>query len=116
MTPRIGFYGDDFTGATDTLAVATRAGLRTLLFLRVPTRAELDAAGPLDCVGIAGIDFVKDDEVCANPVHAPIADRVREVMARVRRYRDRRGRLVMVAFNITDDLDAMRRHAELVER
>jgi uncharacterized protein YgbK (DUF1537 family) len=43
LTPRIGFYGDDFTGATDTLAVATRAGLRTLLFLRVPTRAELDA-------------------------------------------------------------------------
>lgn len=55
MTPRIGFYGDDFTGATDTLAVATRAGLRTLLFLRVPTRAELEAAGPLDCVGVAGI-------------------------------------------------------------
>ena len=55
MTPRIGFYGDDFTGATDTLAVATRAGLRTLLFLRVPTRAEVEASGPLDCVGIAGI-------------------------------------------------------------
>jgi ribulose-bisphosphate carboxylase large chain len=64
----------------------------------------------------AGIDFVKDDEVCANPVHAPIVDRVHEVMAHVRRYQDRRGRLVMVAFNITDDLDAMRRHAELVER
>jgi uncharacterized protein YgbK (DUF1537 family) len=55
LTPRIGFYGDDFTGATDTLAVATRAGLRTLLFLRVPTRGDLEAAGPLDCVGIAGI-------------------------------------------------------------
>jgi uncharacterized protein YgbK (DUF1537 family) len=55
LTPRIGFYGDDFTGATDTLAVATRAGLRTLLFLRVPTRREIEAAGLLDCVGIAGV-------------------------------------------------------------
>ena len=43
-------------------------------------------------------------------------ERVRAVMAEVRRYRERSGRPVMVAFNITDDLDAMRRHAELVER
>jgi ribulose-bisphosphate carboxylase large chain len=64
----------------------------------------------------AGVDFIKDDEVCANPAHAPLAERVRAVMAEVRRYRERSGRPVMVAFNITDDLDAMRRHAELVER
>jgi ribulose-bisphosphate carboxylase large chain len=64
----------------------------------------------------AGIDFVKDDEVCADPAHAPLAERVRAVMAEVRRYQDRSGRRVMVAFNITDDVDAMRRHAELVER
>ncbi|MFP3605475.1 ribulose-bisphosphate carboxylase large subunit family protein [Paraburkholderia sp. SIMBA_053] len=64
----------------------------------------------------AGVDFIKDDEVSANPAHAPLAERVRAVMAEVRRYRERSGRPVMVAFNITDDLDAMRRHAELVER
>ncbi|MFM0341646.1 ribulose-bisphosphate carboxylase large subunit family protein [Paraburkholderia fungorum] len=64
----------------------------------------------------AGVDFIKDDEVCANPAHAPLAERVRAVMSEVRRYRERSGRLVMVAFNITDDLDAMRRHAELVEQ
>ena len=64
----------------------------------------------------AGIDFIKDDEVCANPVHAPLAERVKAVMARVRKFQDRAGRRVMVAFNITDDIDAMRRHAELVER
>ena len=64
----------------------------------------------------AGIDFIKDDEVCANPVHAPLAERVKAVMARVRQFQDRAGRRVMVAFNITDDIDAMRRHAELVER
>ncbi|OLL28032.1 ribulose 1,5-bisphosphate carboxylase [Burkholderia sp. SRS-W-2-2016] len=64
----------------------------------------------------AGIDFIKDDEVSANPEHAPLAERVRAVMAEVRAYRERSGRPVMVAFNITDDLDAMRAHAELVER
>lgn len=64
----------------------------------------------------SGLDFVKDDEVNANSDHAPIADRVREVMARVRRHQDRTGKRVMVAFNITDDIDAMRRHADLVER
>ncbi|MDE1184273.1 ribulose-bisphosphate carboxylase large subunit family protein [Paraburkholderia sp.] len=64
----------------------------------------------------AGVDFIKDDEVCANPQHAPLAARVRAVMAEVRAYRERSGRSVMVAFNITDELDAMRRHAELVER
>ncbi|WP_233834009.1 ribulose-bisphosphate carboxylase large subunit family protein [Paraburkholderia sp. ZP32-5] len=63
----------------------------------------------------AGVDFIKDDEVCANPVHAPLGERVRAVMAEVRAYRERSGRPVMVAFNITDDLDSMRAHADLVE-
>lgn len=62
----------------------------------------------------AGLDFIKDDEVCADPVAAPIADRIRAVMARVRRHQDRTGRSVMVAFNISDETDAMRRHAELI--
>lgn len=53
-TPALGWYGDDFTGATDTLAVLAQAGLRALLFLRVPTAAQRAAAGPLDAVGIAG--------------------------------------------------------------
>ncbi|SEJ44981.1 ribulose-bisphosphate carboxylase large subunit family protein [Paraburkholderia diazotrophica] len=64
----------------------------------------------------AGVDFIKDDEVCANPSHAPLDQRVRAVMREVRAFRERTGKRVMVAFNITDDTDAMRRHAELVER
>lgn len=64
----------------------------------------------------AGVDFIKDDEVCANPAHAPLAQRVAAVMAVVRAHRERTGRQVMVAFNISDETDAMRRHAELIER
>jgi ribulose-bisphosphate carboxylase large chain len=64
----------------------------------------------------AGVDFIKDDEISASPLHAPVDERVRAVMAEVRAYREQSGRNVMVAFNITDEVDAMRRHAELVER
>jgi ribulose-bisphosphate carboxylase large chain len=64
----------------------------------------------------AGVDFIKDDEVCANPAHAPLAERVPAVMARVRAHFDRTGKHVMVAFNISDETDAMRRHAALVQR
>ena len=64
----------------------------------------------------AGVDFIKDDEISADPVHAPLAERVPAVMAVVREHQQRTGKSVMVAFNITDETDAMRRHAELVER
>lgn len=53
-TPLFGWYGDDFTGATDTLAVLAQAGLRSMLFMGVPSAEALTAAGPLDAVGIAG--------------------------------------------------------------
>lgn len=64
----------------------------------------------------AGVDFIKDDEVCADPVHAPLAERVPAVMKVIREHRQRTGKAVMMAFNITDETDAMLRHAELVER
>ncbi|OZI20853.1 hypothetical protein CAL26_25655 [Bordetella genomosp. 9] len=52
--PRLAYYGDDFTGSTDTLATVVSAGLRAALFLDVPTADELARFGPLDCVGVAG--------------------------------------------------------------
>jgi ribulose-bisphosphate carboxylase large chain len=64
----------------------------------------------------AGLDFIKDDEICADPAHAPLAQRIPAVMAAVRRHQDRTGKHVMVAFNITDETDAMRRHADLVAK
>lgn len=51
---KLAWYGDDFTGATDTLATAALAGLRSLLFLGLPSAAQLARAGPLDALGIAG--------------------------------------------------------------
>lgn len=54
MTPSYGWYGDDFTGATDTLATVARLGHRAFLFLRVPEPQQLAQVGNLDAVGIAG--------------------------------------------------------------
>jgi uncharacterized protein YgbK (DUF1537 family) len=53
MSASYGFYGDDFTGATDTLAHLARAGRKTLLFLAPPSQTRLDSVGPLDAIGIA---------------------------------------------------------------
>ncbi|WP_457091519.1 ribulose-bisphosphate carboxylase large subunit family protein [Microvirga sp. P5_D2] len=64
----------------------------------------------------AGLDFIKDDEIAANPVHAPLSKRIPAVMAAVRRHQDKTGKHVMVAFNISDETDAMRRHADLVAK
>jgi ribulose-bisphosphate carboxylase large chain len=64
----------------------------------------------------AGLDFIKDDEVCADPEHAPLARRIPAVMTAVRAHRDKTGKSVMVAFNITDETDAMSRHADLIAR
>ncbi|ASW01843.1 four-carbon acid sugar kinase family protein [Paraburkholderia aromaticivorans] len=52
--PAYAFYGDDFTGATDTLAHLARAGLRTMLFFSPPDAARLAMLGRLDAIGVAG--------------------------------------------------------------
>lgn len=65
-------------------------------------------------LGEAGIDFVKDDELMANPPHSPLKERVRCVMWEINRLADATGRKIMYAVNITDELDEMRRHHDFV--
>lgn len=63
----------------------------------------------------AGLDFIKDDELNANPPYAPLAERVRTVMPEIERAADVTGKKTMYAFNISDDIDVMLRNVELVE-
>ncbi len=65
-------------------------------------------------LGEAGIDFIKDDELMANPPHSPLKERVAAVMRVINELADRTGKKVMFAFNLTDDLDAMFRHHDEV--
>ena len=62
----------------------------------------------------AGLDFIKDDELIANPPYAPLAERVQAVMRVVNDHADRTGKKVMVAFNITGEIDEMLRHHDTV--
>ncbi|MFT3956543.1 MAG: four-carbon acid sugar kinase family protein [Piscinibacter sp.] len=72
MPLRSAFYGDDFTGATDTLATYADAGWRTRLFLGVPTARQLAASGALDVIGIAGAARALPPEAMADEL-APVA-------------------------------------------
>ena len=73
-----------------------------------------DTATLVDSLCAADIDFIKDDELIGNPPYAPLEARVKAVMKVVNRHADRMGRKVMFAFNISDDIDAMRRHHDLI--
>jgi ribulose-bisphosphate carboxylase large chain len=62
----------------------------------------------------AGLDFIKDDELIANPPYSPLEKRVEAVMRVVNEQADKTGKKVMVAFNITGEIDEMRRHHDVV--
>jgi ribulose-bisphosphate carboxylase large chain len=64
------------------------------------------------CAG--GIDFIKDDELQGDGPVCPFEERVRAVMPVIHRHAERSGRKVMYAFNLTGDLDEMRRRHDLV--
>ena len=58
----------------------------------------------------AGLDFIKDDELMANPPHSPFPIRVQRVMQVLNAHSARPGKKVQYAFNLPDERDAMRRH------
>ena len=61
-----------------------------------------------------GIDFIKDDELQADGLHCPFEERVSAVMKVVNQAADKTGRRAMVAFNITGELDQMKRRHDWV--
>lgn len=78
----------------------------------------LSPEGTAELVGTlaaAGIDFIKDDELQADGPDCPFEARARAVMAAIERQADRTGKKVMYAFNLTGELDEMRRRHDLVD-
>jgi ribulose-bisphosphate carboxylase large chain len=64
----------------------------------------------------AEIDFIKDDELMANPPHSRFDERVDAIMRVINGHASRTGKKVMYAFNISDELDPMLQHYEKVVR
>lgn len=62
----------------------------------------------------ADIDFIKDDELMADPPHSPLKERVEAVMQVINDHAERTGKKVMYAFNISDGPEEMLRHHDTV--
>jgi ribulose-bisphosphate carboxylase large chain len=106
--PRFGIEG------TRRLAdVHGRPLIGTIIKPSVGLDAEATAAMVKDLCE-AGIDFIKDDELQADGPSCPFDDRVRAVMRVINKHADRTGKKAMYAFNLTGDLDQMRRRHDLV--
>ena len=65
-------------------------------------------------LAVAGIDFIKDDELIADAPYSPLQGRVEKVMRVLNEEADKSGKKVMFAFNISDETDAMLRHHDTV--
>ena len=68
----------------------------------------------VDQLCAAGVDFIKDDELQADGPSCPFDERARKVMNVINRHADRSGKKVMYAFNLTGELDDMKRRHDLV--
>jgi ribulose-bisphosphate carboxylase large chain len=93
--------------------VQDRAMIGTIIKPSIGLGAE-DTAAMVKELALAGLDFAKDDELNANAPYAPLASRVKAVMREVNRAADHTGRKLMYAFNITGDIDELRRGHDLV--
>lgn len=103
-------------GVAGTRALAGVEG-RPLVGTIVKPSVGLDAEGTAALVAelaAAGLDFVKDDELQGDGPSCPFEDRARAVMREVDRAADRTGQKLMFAFNITGEVDEMRRRHDLV--
>lgn len=110
---RFAFPTVGILGTRQALRIDDRPIFGTIVKPNVGLRTE-QIADLVEMLCEAGVDFIKDDEVSADPAYAPLNKRVPAVMRRVNAYRERSGRDVMIAFNVTDETDAMRRHADLI--
>jgi ribulose-bisphosphate carboxylase large chain len=68
-----------------------------------------ETASLVDELCRAGIDFIKDDELQSDGPACPFDRRVEAVMRVINDHAQRTGKKVMYAFNLTGDLDQMRR-------
>ncbi|SPF80231.1 ribulose-bisphosphate carboxylase large subunit family protein [Pseudoprimorskyibacter insulae] len=93
--------------------VATGPLIGTIVKPSVGLSAE-DTAALAGTLAAAGIDFIKDDELQADGPNCPFDTRVRAVMDVLKAHADKTGKKVMYAFNLSGEVDDMRRRHDLV--
>ncbi|PXX26542.1 MULTISPECIES: ribulose-bisphosphate carboxylase large subunit family protein [Burkholderia] len=70
----------------------------------------------VDSLCAADIDFIKDDELLADPTYASFDERLAAVMPVLHRHADRMGRMPMYAINISGTIDEMLQRHDAVVR
>ena len=106
-------FGTD--GTRRLSGVVGRPLLGTIVKPSIGLSAE-DTAALVRTLAIAGIDFIKDDELQSDGLHCSFEARATAVMRVINAHADSTGHKVMYAFNVTGDLDEMRRRHDLVLR
>lgn len=93
--------------------VSGRPLIGTIIKPSVGFSAE-DTAALVAKLCAAGIDFIKDDELQADGPNCPFNDRVAAVMREVNASADRTGKKPMYAFNLTGDVEEMKRRHDVL--
>ncbi len=65
-------------------------------------------------LALAGLDFIKDDELMADSPHSPFEERLAAVLRGLDRAAEVTGRRPLYAANVSGEIDEMRRRTELV--
>ncbi|MGH7068768.1 MAG: ribulose-bisphosphate carboxylase large subunit family protein, partial [Acetobacteraceae bacterium] len=100
-------------GTRELAGVQERPLLGTIIKPSIGLDAEQTAA-LVRTLAEAGIDFIKDDELQSDGPICPFEARVAAVMRVIRDNAERTGKKVMYAFNLTGDIDEMRRRHDVV--
>jgi ribulose-bisphosphate carboxylase large chain len=109
-------YGGPKFGVAGTRRLADVSN-RPLIATIIKPSVGLGPAETADLVATlcdANIDFIKDDELQSDGAYCPFDQRVDAIMGVVNRHADRTGKKVMFAFNLTGEIDQMRRRHDLV--
>jgi len=101
-------------GTRDLIDVHSRPIIGTIIKPSVGLSPS-ETASLVETLVEAGLDFIKDDELIADPPYSPIEERVEAVMDVIHRHAEETGKEVMYACNITGDVDEMLERHDIVE-
>lgn len=113
-------YGEHFNGpqfgirgSRKSMDVRNRPMIGTIIKPSIGMSPE-ETAILVKKLAVAGIDFIKDDELQSSAANSKFEDRVDAIMRVINDQADRSGKKVMYAFNISDELDSMLQRYEYV--
>ena len=105
--PQFGVVGTRaLTGVNAPLGERAQPLIGTIIKPSIGMSPEATAA-QVKLLAEAGIDFIKDDELQSDAPHCPFEARITAVQNVLNEHRDRTGKQIMYAANLTGDLDQM---------